>query len=665
MSKTKNKTSWFIKLVQSDKLTALAVVVLCTSFGTAFLPRIFAATNNNFTTNLKAAPQNDSEYTVILTWDGNTEHEWKGRTFLGGQFVDNWTSKNKTKFRKNLACGRSHRFDVAPMGENGGLKAEWTSVYATAPCPGVSFDSMSASGNNISIKWSPRGPTQSYFLGIKKGSGAFNRIETTSTSYTLSNESCGTTFQAYVQPSAGNQTGVQSLTKSATTSDCPSTGGNSGGGGSSGGGSGGGSSGGSSSSGGGSGSSGGGGSSSGGGRGAEPYSSGSSGGSATSGDKVTVPKATKPATFNASVIASKVVSLEWSASQNADHYLVRRSTDQQNWTEISNTKRLAVTDRNTEFATTYFYSVVAVAENGVASDAALTQITTEEFTASSSTVTSDDGLVTVSIPDGTIPGEYDCSVSRGDSSQIRAGDGQTVVVGPYELLCVTAEGEIIGSFNQPVSVVINTQEVRDGFSDTNVRVVGSDDWNRLEAEFVEESGRFSFTMANSKEFAVFGSKQGSALGAFMKVLLVLLVIGAMVGIFLWWRRRQSGYDDYGFAASSAPKVTTSDTPSAAVAAAPTAEDSFKEALAKPDCTHLNEAQQVVPSSQTCDECSVEHTTFNALRICLVCGHVGCSDDSPEQHAMKHFNETGHPIMYEFGNPNGNTIGWCYIDQTYI
>ena len=34
----------------------------------------------------------------------------------------------------------------------------------------------------------------------------------------------------------------------------------------------------------------------------------------------------------------------------------------------------------------------------------------------------------------------------------------------------------------------------------------------------------------------------------------------------------------------------------------------------------------------------------ALRECMTCGHVGCCDSSPGQHANKHFKETGHPVM---------------------
>lgn len=33
-----------------------------------------------------------------------------------------------------------------------------------------------------------------------------------------------------------------------------------------------------------------------------------------------------------------------------------------------------------------------------------------------------------------------------------------------------------------------------------------------------------------------------------------------------------------------------------------------------------------------------------LRLCLTCGHAGCSDDAKYQHATKHFHATGHPII---------------------
>ncbi|TAM90568.1 hypothetical protein EPN42_05750 [bacterium] len=36
-----------------------------------------------------------------------------------------------------------------------------------------------------------------------------------------------------------------------------------------------------------------------------------------------------------------------------------------------------------------------------------------------------------------------------------------------------------------------------------------------------------------------------------------------------------------------------------------------------------------------------------LRRCAECGHIGCCDASPKQHATAHFQTTGHPIIASF------------------
>ena len=36
-----------------------------------------------------------------------------------------------------------------------------------------------------------------------------------------------------------------------------------------------------------------------------------------------------------------------------------------------------------------------------------------------------------------------------------------------------------------------------------------------------------------------------------------------------------------------------------------------------------------------------------LRRCAECGHIGCCDSSPSQHASKHAAATGHPIIASF------------------
>ena len=62
------------------------------------------------------------------------------------------------------------------------------------------------------------------------------------------------------------------------------------------------------------------------------------------------------------------------------------------------------------------------------------------------------------------------------------------------------------------------------------------------------------------------------------------------------------------------------------------------------CTHLEEIADVTPSAKGCEECLKAGGWWVHLRMCMVCGHMGCCDSSPGKHATKHFHATSHPIM---------------------
>jgi hypothetical protein len=56
---------------------------------------------------------------------------------------------------------------------------------------------------------------------------------------------------------------------------------------------------------------------------------------------------------------------------------------------------------------------------------------------------------------------------------------------------------------------------------------------------------------------------------------------------------------------------------------------------------------VAPSGTGCAECETAHGWWVHLRRCAQCGHVGCCDSSPAQHASAHAKETGHPFIQSF------------------
>ena len=78
------------------------------------------------------------------------------------------------------------------------------------------------------------------------------------------------------------------------------------------------------------------------------------------------------------------------------------------------------------------------------------------------------------------------------------------------------------------------------------------------------------------------------------------------------------------------------------------------------CTHVEQIREVTPSAQGCEECLKMGDGWVHLRICLICGHVGCCDNSKNKHATKHFHATHHAIIQSF-EPREYWI-WCYLDH---
>ena len=83
-------------------------------------------------------------------------------------------------------------------------------------------------------------------------------------------------------------------------------------------------------------------------------------------------------------------------------------------------------------------------------------------------------------------------------------------------------------------------------------------------------------------------------------------------------------------------------------------------MSKAVCEHLGEAQEVTPSGDGCVECLQSGGRWVHLRLCEICGHVGCCDSSPNKHATAHFHATGHPLVQSY--EPGEDWWWCYSDN---
>ena len=71
---------------------------------------------------------------------------------------------------------------------------------------------------------------------------------------------------------------------------------------------------------------------------------------------------------------------------------------------------------------------------------------------------------------------------------------------------------------------------------------------------------------------------------------------------------------------------------------------------------------VPPSGNGCVECLGTDGWWFHLRRCAQCGHIGCCDTSPSQHATKHAKSSGHPLITSF--EPGEDWFWNFQDEQF-
>src|SRR5712692_1287650 len=70
-----------------------------------------------------------------------------------------------------------------------------------------------------------------------------------------------------------------------------------------------------------------------------------------------------------------------------------------------------------------------------------------------------------------------------------------------------------------------------------------------------------------------------------------------------------------------------------------------------------------PSGPGCVECLASGGWWFHLRRCAGCGHIGCCDSSPSQHASHHAAGKAHPIIQSY--EPGEDWFWNYATQQYL
>ncbi|MEU7888010.1 UBP-type zinc finger domain-containing protein [Microbispora bryophytorum] len=76
------------------------------------------------------------------------------------------------------------------------------------------------------------------------------------------------------------------------------------------------------------------------------------------------------------------------------------------------------------------------------------------------------------------------------------------------------------------------------------------------------------------------------------------------------------------------------------------------------CEHLDMLPDVRHEAPECRPCLALGLPWSHLLVCLTCGWVACSDDSPGGHARAHYEETDHPVVAALDSETPRR--WCYV-----
>lgn len=82
------------------------------------------------------------------------------------------------------------------------------------------------------------------------------------------------------------------------------------------------------------------------------------------------------------------------------------------------------------------------------------------------------------------------------------------------------------------------------------------------------------------------------------------------------------------------------------------------------CEHVRAIEDVkVPRAQECDECVKVGDDWVHLRTCQTCGGTHCCDSSPNRHATRHAQVSGHPVVAS-AEPGERWL-FCYPDGVFV
>ena len=261
-----------------------------------------------------------------------------------------------------------------------------------------------------------------------------------------------------------------------------------------------------------------------------------------------------PTNFQALVAGDNaLVVLSWAApvaAVGATSYLVERSIDNINWTVVTDgITALTLRDDTVTFGVHYYYRLRSKDAAGNSSGYAYAEASTVSFSpnsasSSSGTYVSDDQLARVDIPAGALTDNADCSVTT--SGGTTSLSSQTLVAGPYSLVCKDQSAAVAGDFNMPVTWHIALGTKLKGLGNPTAMSVGTTGLlTGIDGATLDSNTNIiTFNQLSASTVAVYASPVQGLDPSIFATLVVLAAIVAGVIVVVLRNAQKAKYHEY-------------------------------------------------------------------------------------------------------------------------
>lgn len=212
------------------------------------------------------------------------------------------------------------------------------------------------------------------------------------------------------------------------------------------------------------------------------------------------------------------------------------------------------TDTTTLFSTQYYYRLTAVDENGLKSPAVITDVKSGAFKANAGTgeditITSEDGIVRVTIPSTALMKPANCSFVDNPVLPLTGEKSYEVASGPYQIICQHEDATIAQRFEKPLAVQIRlTQAMQKSYKHIKYQAYGSeaDAWAVLGVKDKQTSFQLK---GDQTALIILGQPKHTPGWIIALIVLVILAGGGVVGMvfvsrLIQRRRAEAAVEDY-------------------------------------------------------------------------------------------------------------------------